>query len=56
MKTVGSAALATAAAPVLFNPRFAHAAPTTQSAAETVAGRFYESLTAEQKPEDLPAL
>jgi hypothetical protein len=49
MKTVGGAALATAAVPALFDPRFAHAAPTMQSAAETAVGRFYNSLTADQK-------
>ncbi len=49
MQTVGGTILATAAAPALFDPRFAHAAPTAQSTAETAVGRFYDSLTAEQK-------
>ncbi len=49
VKTLGGAVLAGAAAPVLFDPRFAHAAPTPTSAAETAVGRFYASLSAEQK-------
>ncbi len=49
VKTLGGAALAGAAAPVLFDPRFAHAAPTPTSTAETAVGRFYASLSAEQK-------
>ena len=49
VKTLGGAALAGAAAPVLFDPRFAHAAPTPTSAAETAVGRFYASLSPEQK-------
>ncbi|HTN76950.1 MAG TPA: DUF3500 domain-containing protein [Pirellulaceae bacterium] len=48
VKTVGAAALAAAAAPLLVTP-FVHAAPTPQSTAETAVGRFYASLTAEQK-------
>lgn len=49
VKTLGGAALAGAAAPILFDPRFAHAAPSPTSAAETAVGRFYASLSADQK-------
>lgn len=49
VKTLGGAALAGATAPILFDPRFAHAAPTPTSAAETAVGRFYASLSADQK-------
>lgn len=49
IKTVGTAAVATAATPVLFDARFAHAAPTPNSAAENVVKQFYETLTAGQK-------
>ncbi len=49
VKTLGGAALAGAAAPVLFDPRLAHAAPTPTSPAETAVGRFYASLSADQK-------
>ena len=48
IQTVGTAALATASAPVIFDPRFAHAAPTPTSAAETVVGEFYQSLSENQ--------
>ncbi|MEO8495830.1 MAG: DUF3500 domain-containing protein [Planctomycetota bacterium] len=51
MKTVGSAAIVSAAAPLLFDSRFAHAAPTTQSAAETTVKQFYASLSEKQKAE-----
>ena len=49
VKTLGGAALAGAAAPIFFDPRFAHGAPTPTSTAETAVGRFYASLSAEQK-------
>ena len=49
VKAIGGTALAGAAAPMLFNPRFAHAAPTPKSAAETVVGQLYASLTDKQK-------
>lgn len=48
MKTVGGAVVASAAAPVLFDSRFAHAAPTPQSAAETAVQQFYQSLSEKQ--------
>jgi hypothetical protein len=48
MKTVGGAVVASAAAPVLFDSRFAHAAPSTQSSAETVVKQFYQSLSEKQ--------
>jgi hypothetical protein len=48
MKTVGGAVVASAAAPMLFDSRFAHAAPTTQSAAETTVQQFYQSLSEKQ--------
>lgn len=48
MKTVGGAVVASAAAPVLFDSRFAHAAPTAQSAAETAVQQFYQSLSEKQ--------
>jgi hypothetical protein len=48
MRTVGGAALAGAAAPVLLG-RFAHAAPTPKSTAETAVVRFYNSLSDDQK-------
>jgi hypothetical protein len=49
IKTVGGVALAGAAGSVLFDPRFAHAAPTPQSTAETAVGRFYASLSPPQR-------
>lgn len=49
IKAVGGAALATAAAPVMLGGRIVQAAPTPQSTAETAVGRFYQSLSAEQK-------
>jgi hypothetical protein len=49
IKTVGSAALAGAAAPVMLGGRIVQAAPSAQSTAETAVGRFYQSLSAEQK-------
>lgn len=49
VKAVGGTALAGVAAPLLFNPRFAHAAPSPESAAETVVGQFYASLSDKQK-------
>ena len=51
IKTVGSAAVATASAPMLFDARFAHAAPTAKSAAESVVGEFYNSLSEKQMAE-----
>ncbi len=48
MKSVGGVVAASAAAPVLFDTRFAHAAPSTQSTAETTVQEFYESLSEEQ--------
>ncbi len=48
MKTVGGAVVAGAVAPVLFDSRFAHAAPATQSSAETAVKQFYESLSEKQ--------
>jgi hypothetical protein len=49
VKTVGGAALAGAAAPLLFNSRFAHAAPSATSDAETAVGEFYASLSEKQR-------
>jgi hypothetical protein len=49
IRTVGSAALAGAAAPVLLGGRFAHAAPSPRSTAETAVVRFFNSLSDEQK-------
>jgi hypothetical protein len=49
IKTVGSVALAGAAAPVLLGGRIVQGAPTATSTAETAVGRFYQSLSAEQK-------
>ena len=49
MQAVGSAALIGAAGPALLSGRFAHAAPTANSAAETAVGRFFASLSAEQR-------
>jgi hypothetical protein len=49
VKAVGGAALAGIAAPLVLDPRFAHAAPTPSSAAETVVGQFYTSLSDDQK-------
>jgi hypothetical protein len=46
---VGGATLAGVAGAALFDPRFAHAAPTPQSHAETVVGRFYASLSPQQR-------
>jgi len=48
MKTVGGAALVGVAAPMLFDSRFAHAAPTSQSSAETAVKQFYQSLSETQ--------
>lgn len=48
MKTVGGAVVASAVAPVLFDSRFAHAAPTTQIPAETAVKQFYQSLSEKQ--------
>ena len=48
MKTVGSAAIVSAVTPVLFDSRFAHAAPNAQSSAETAVKQFYESLSEKQ--------
>jgi hypothetical protein len=48
MRAVGGAALVTAAAPI-WNGYHVHGAPTPQSTAETAVGRFYNSLSDEQK-------
>ena len=49
IRTVGSAALIGAAGPALLSGRFALAAPTAKSSAETAVARFYDSLSQEQK-------
>jgi hypothetical protein len=49
IRTVGSAALIGAAGPALLSGRFAAAAPTSKSAAETAVGRFFTSLSEEQR-------
>jgi len=46
---IGGAAIAGAASTLLFDSRFAHAAPTTTSAAETTVGELYASLSDDQK-------
>ncbi len=48
MKSVGGAAILGAASPLLFDSRFAHAAPTPQSSAETTVQQFYQSLSEKQ--------
>ncbi|HEY3969363.1 MAG TPA: twin-arginine translocation signal domain-containing protein, partial [Planctomycetaceae bacterium] len=48
IKTVGATALA-AAAPVMLGGRIVQAAPSAQSTAETAVGRFYQSLSDQQK-------
>ena len=49
VKKVGGVALASAAIPSLLDMRMVHAAPSPESAAETVVGQFYASLTAKQR-------
>lgn len=49
VKAVGATALAAATAPAIFSPRFAYAAPSDKSEAETTVARFYGSLSDEQK-------
>ena len=49
VKTVGAAAIAGTASTTLFDSRFAHAAPTANSAAESAVARFYASLSETQK-------
>ena len=49
VKTIGGAALAGAASPLLFDSRFAHAASTPTSVAETAVTRFYASLSESQR-------
>lgn len=49
MRTVGGAALVGAGAPALLGGRIASAAPTPKSTAETAVGRFYASLSEEQR-------
>ena len=51
IKTVGGAVVASAAVPMLFDSRFAHAAPTSQSSAETAVKQFFQSLAEKQKLE-----
>lgn len=46
---MGGAAIAGAASTVLFDARFAHAGPTSTSAAETAVGQLYVSLSDQQK-------
>lgn len=46
---IGGAAIAGAAAPALFDARFAHAGPTPASAAETTVGELYASLSDTQR-------
>jgi hypothetical protein len=48
-KTAGAATLAGVAMPMLVGLPRLHAAPSAKSAAETTVGRFFESLSAEQK-------
>lgn len=49
LRAAGGAALAGVAAPALWSPSAAHAAPSAKSTAETAVARFYESLSGEQK-------
>lgn len=49
IRTVGGAAVASAVAPVLLGGRIVQGAPSAKSSAETAVGRFYDSLSAEQK-------
>jgi hypothetical protein len=49
MRVVGGAALASAAVPMLDSRSLAFAAPTPQSSAETAVGRFFNTLSDEQK-------
>lgn len=49
VRTVGGAALAASSAPLLLPSRFAQAAPTPTSTAETAVKALYESLTDSQK-------
>lgn len=49
LRTVGGAALATAAVPTLWNDPAVLAAPTPSSAAETAVARLFSSLSDEQK-------
>jgi hypothetical protein len=49
LKTAGAATLAGVALPMLVGQPGLHAAPSAQSTAETAVGRFYASLSAEQK-------
>lgn len=48
MKHAATVAAVGASAPLFFDSRFAHAAPTPQSAAETAVKRFYASLSEKQ--------
>ena len=48
IKNVGGAAIAAAAAPVLFDARFAHAGSATKATATTAVQRFYETLSEKQ--------
>lgn len=49
MKTVGGVAVAGAVTPWVWQSSPAHAAPTPSSAAETAVGRFYASLSEQQR-------
>src|SRR3954463_8901115 len=49
VQAVGATALAAAAGPALFSPRFAYAAPSDKSDAEGTVARLYGSLRDEQK-------
>ena len=49
IKAAGTAAIASAATPLLFDSRIVHGAPSTRSQAETVVGQFYDTLSSEQR-------
>src|ERR1041384_5694540 len=49
VRAVGATALAAAAGPGLFSPRFAHAAPSDKSEAVGTVARLYAALSDEQK-------
>ena len=49
IRAAGAAAAITAVAPAWYGNHFVHAAPSSESAAETAVARFYQSLSDEQK-------
>jgi hypothetical protein len=49
VRRLGATALAGAAAPLLFNPRMAHAVSMPEDVADTAVGQFYASLSEKQR-------